>query len=209
VTTPVDPLAFCVGPVEVRYGGNASKNRVSPDLARLIDKDQKVLTSVTGEIRTDYGRGIYTVDAPKCQAAAGFLAEQPEITLQDLTIRCRNRYGSIVVVPLDGRPLAESRQVLVQAGTVARPAGWIARQRTIEAKGRQHDGLQIMRKGSAPILVENTAAEISLANPRLRKAIPLDTNGQPMGGKVPVRADGRRVTLTLPENTLYTILCAD
>lgn len=66
------------------------------------------LTSVTGEIRTDYNRGIYTVNAPRWQAAAGFLAEQPAITLNDLTIRCRNRYGAIVVVPLDDLPLAES-----------------------------------------------------------------------------------------------------
>ena len=79
VSTPVDPLAFCVGPVQVRYGGSAANNRVSAKLDELIDKENKVLTSVTGEIRTDYGKGVYTVNAAKCQGAAGFLAEEPEI----------------------------------------------------------------------------------------------------------------------------------
>ncbi|MHB8899970.1 MAG: hypothetical protein ACYC6Y_14580, partial [Thermoguttaceae bacterium] len=84
VSTPVDPLAFCVGPVRVLYGGSAANNRVSPRLGELVDTKNKILTSVTGEIRTDYGRGIYTVNAPRCQGAAGFLAEEPEIALGDV-----------------------------------------------------------------------------------------------------------------------------
>jgi len=206
VSTPVDPLAFCVGPVEVRYGGTAANNRVSPKLDQLIDKENQVLTSVTGEIRTDYGKGIYTVSAARCQGAAGFLARQPEIVLQDVTIRCRNNYGSLVLVPLDDRPLAQSGQILVQAGTVARPAGWIARERSVEAGGKLHDGLQIMRKGGEPVLVENTDARIEIANPSLRKATALDVNGLPISVEVAVTRRDGRLSLTLPPNVLYTIV---
>jgi len=209
VQTTVDPLAFCVGKVQVRYGGTAANNRVSPKLAGLIDKDKKVLTSVTGQIRTDYGKGIYTVNAPKCQAAAGFLAEQPPIQLGDVTLRSRNAYGSIVVVPLDDRPLAESRKVLVQCGTVARPAGWIARERSVEAGGKRHDGFQILRKGGDPVLIQNTDAEIEIANPSLRKATALDTNGLPTGAAVEVRRDAGTLRVTLPPNALYTLLSGD
>lgn len=209
VSTPVDPLAFCVGPVQVRYGGNAANNRVSSKLHTLIDTDNKVLTSVTGEIRTDYGRGIYTVDAQKCQAAAGFLSQEPEIALGDVTIRSRNTYGSLVVVPLDDQPLAQSRKILVQAGTVARPSGWIARQRSVEAGGDLHDGFQIMRKGDAPLLIENTAAEIAIANPSLRKATALDINGLATDLDVTVQRRGERLHVILPANTLYTIMSAD
>ncbi len=206
VSTPVDPLAFCVGPVRVRYGGSAANNRVSSKLDELIDTKNKTLTSVTGEIHTDYGKGIYTVDAPKCQGAAGFLAAEPEIALGDVTLRSRNNYGSLVLVPLDDRPLAVSKKVLVQAGTVARPAGWISRARSVEAGGQLHGGFQIMRKGSDPVLVENTDARIEIANPSLRKATALDTNGLPMDVDVAVERRDGRLHVTLPPNALYTVI---
>jgi hypothetical protein len=190
----------------VEYGGSAANNQVARELAGLIDKEKKTLTSITGEIRTDYGRGIYTVNAPKCQAAAGFLSEQAEIELEDVTIRCRNAYASLVVVPLDDRPLGQSRKILVQAGTVARPSGWIARRRSVEAGGELHDGFQILRKGDAPVLVENTAGEIAIANPSLREATALDVNGQPMDVDVRVQRRGERLHVTLPPNALYTVL---
>jgi len=209
VTTPVAPLAFCVGPVRVRYGGTAANNRVAPELNKLIDKENSKLTSVTGEIRTDYAKGIYTVDAEKCQAAAGFLAEEREIVLTDVTIRCRNDYASLVVVPLDDRPIAESRKILVQAGTVARPSGWIARERSVEAGGKLHDGFQILRKGNAPVLVENTHAEVAIANPALKKATALDPNGQPMDVEVRVQRRGDRLHMTLPAEALYTVVSSE
>ncbi len=206
VQTTVDPLAFCVGKVQVRYGGSAAHNRVSPKLDGLIDKQNKVLTSVTGQIRTDYGKGIYTVNAPKCQAAAGFLGQEQAIALREVTFRVRNRYGSVVVVPLDDRPLAESQKILVQVGTVARPAGWIARERAVEAGGQLHDAFQILRKGGEPVLVENTDAEVTVANPRLRKATALDVNGAPMQEDVAVENRDGQLHVTLPPNALYTIL---
>lgn len=209
ISTPVDPLAFCVGPVQVRYGGSAANNRVSSRLGSLIDTQAKILTSVTGQIRTDYGKGLYTVSAPKCQGAAGFLAESPEIALGDVTIRSRNAYGSVVVVPLDDRPLAQSQQVLIQAGTIARPAGWIARQRSVEAGGQLHDGFQILRKGGDPVLVENTRAQVEIANPSVRQATALDINGLPMDEPVAIQRRGDRLLVTLPLDALYTIVGKD
>lgn len=209
VATPVDPLAFCVGPVQVRYGGSAANNRVTPKLETLIDKQNKTLTSITGEIRTDYGKGIYTVNAARCQGAAGFLSQEPEIELGDVSIRSRNAYGSLVVVPLDGQPLSQSKEILIQAGTVARPAGWIARERSVEAGGQLHDAFQILNKGGEPILIENTDAVVAISNPLLRTATALDVNGQPMPVSVPVKRRAGQLFVTLPPNSLYTIVTAE
>jgi len=209
VTTPVDPLAFCVGPVAVKYGGNAANNQVSPKLAELIDKDAQRLTSITGQIRTDYGKGLYTVDAPKCQAVAGFLNTVPDLALGAVTIRARNAYGSIIAVPLDDQPLASSKQVLIAAGTVSRPSGWIARERSTEAGGQLHDGLQILRKGDAPVLIENIDADLVITNPNLTKAVALDINGRPMDAAVRAERKGGRLTVMLPPNTLYTVLSGE
>ena len=209
VDTPVNPLAFCVGPVQVKYGGDASRNRVVSNLDDLIDTEHKILTSVTGEIRTDYGKGIYTVNAPKCQAVAGFLSQEKEIVLKDLTIRSRNAYGSLVAVPLDDQPLATSRKVLVQSGTVARSSGWIARARSVDVKGELYDGMQILRKGSDPVLVENTDAEILIANPNLKRAVALDPNGQPAEIAVKCSREGSALRAVLPANALYTVLTGE
>ena len=131
------------------------------------------------------------------------------LALADVTLRCRNAYGSLVLVPLDDRPLAESRKVLVQAGTVARPAGWIARARSVEAGDELHNGLQIMRKGGDPVLVENTKARIEIANTSLSKATALDVNGLPMDVDVAVTRRDGRLHVTLPPNALYTIVSED
>jgi hypothetical protein len=208
VQTPQDPLAFCVGPVKVRYGGSAEKNRVSPRLGELIDRENKMLRSVTGQITTDYGRGVYMVDAPKCQGAAGFLATRPEIKLKDVVIRSKNAYASVILVPLDDLPLAKSRQVLVQVGTVARPRGWVARNRKIEAGGVVHDGFQILRMGEMPLMIANTETSVTIANPALKRATALDLNGQPQKSVITMTSDGKSVTVVLPPDALYTILSA-
>jgi hypothetical protein len=209
VKTPVDSLAFCTGPVKVRYGGDAKNNRLSPQLDELIDTENKHVRSVTGQIALDYGKGVYTVDAPRCQGAAGFLATTPEIKLGDTVIRCGNDYATIVVVPIDGKPIASSRKVLVQVGTVARPRGWIARERAVVAGEKEHDGFQILDKGGPPLMIANTDATLTIANPDLNRAVALDLNGQPTGAKVAIARRGRTLHVTLPPDALYTVLSAE
>ena len=121
----VDPLAFMVGPVQVKYGGDPAQTFVA-DLSRFIDRSRKVVRSATGELTTDFGKGLYTVDAPKVQAAAGFLAQAGPVQLSQLRIACANPYATIVAVALDDQPLATSRKVLIQVGTTCRPSGWAA-----------------------------------------------------------------------------------
>ena len=209
VKTTQDPLAFCVGPVTVKLGGEAKNNRAHPRLAELVDPVKKQLRSVTGEIATDFGLGIYTVNAPRCQAAAGFLAKRPEIALADVTIRCTNDYATIVVVPLDGQPLAASKRVLVQVGTTARASGWVVRPRAIDNDGAVVDGLQILRQGSAPWLIANTTASVAIRNPALTRATVLDHNGMQRGAVTPLRRVGGTAICDLPADALYTILSAE
>jgi hypothetical protein len=206
VDTPVDPIAFGTGPVKVKYGGSAEKNRVSEKLEELVDWREKTFTSVTGQITTNFEEGIYQVDAPKCQAVAGFLERQPEYRLTDVTIRTKNDYATIMVVPLDGKPIRESGQVLVQVGTVARPKGWVARRRTIETDGDRHEGFQIMRLGEAPLMIANAHVQVAIANPRLSRAVALDLNGMPVRRKIALKREDKTLSLQLPEDVLYTLL---
>ncbi len=209
VQTPVDPLAFCVGPVEVKYGGNAENNKVSPELDTLIDKDKKTLKSVTGEITTDYANGVYMVNAPKFQGAAGFLKTQDVIQLGNTTIECDNDYASIVAVCLDDKPLAESEKILVQVGTVARPDGWIVRDRVVVNNEKEYEGVQILEKGGDTLLIENTKATWSIRNPKLANAVALDENGVAIEAKITLERKGDTLHVKLPANALYTIISSE
>jgi len=117
VKTTLDPLAYLVGGVRVVYGSDPAKTEVV-DLAKYIDRERKTVRSITGQIETDYGRGVYRVNSPTAQAVAGFLKEAGPQHLADVDVNCRNNYATIVVVPLDRKPLRESSKVLVQVGTV-------------------------------------------------------------------------------------------
>ena len=57
VKTAVDPLAYLVGAVREWFMAAIQPRRRVADLARCIDRKNKVVRSLTGQIETDYGRG--------------------------------------------------------------------------------------------------------------------------------------------------------
>ncbi|TVR51006.1 MAG: hypothetical protein EA425_08145 [Puniceicoccaceae bacterium] len=203
-TAGVDPLAFLVGPVRVRYDGDPARTRIA-DLDTFIDADEGVVRSNTGEIELDHRRGILRVDAPKAQAAAGFLGAAGTIRLSDVILRTENDYLALYVVSLDGEDLRTSRHVLVQAGTVARPYGYREEPATFTAGDREVRGHRITDLGSAPWNLDKNRAEISLRNEHLDRAVALDGNGDFLH-EIPVRRHGTSLSFTFPEDALYVIL---
>lgn len=202
-----DPLAFLVGPVEVKYGGDPAKTKIA-DLSRYIDHDKKIVRSVTGEITLNYGEGLCTVNAPKAQGVTGFLKKAGEIALRDVTIRSGNGYATIAVVAMDDRPLRESHRILVQVGTNARPTGW----QTERAEFKSDDGKQtfqgyrIAKTGTPPLRIVNTDVTLVVNNAGLKKATLLDTAGYPIKEIEGAQANGGKFTLTLPPNAMYVVL---
>ena len=178
--TGADPLAFLVGPVEVKFDGDPAKTRVV-DLSRYIDNQKKVVRSITGEVTFDYGGGLCTLDTPKAQGACGFLAKAKVIRLGDIAIRSRNGYAAVAVVSMDEEPLASSRKILVQVGTSARPAGW--KTRAAEFPGEDGKtplkGFQVVSTGTPPWRIVNTETSLVVRNPALTKATLLDPAGYP------------------------------
>jgi hypothetical protein len=196
----VDPLAFLVGPVEVEYGADAAKTVVSPDLGKRIDTAKKVVTSATGEITMDYGRGVCVVDTPKSKGVCGFLKQAGgSFALTDAVIASGNRYATINLVAMDDQPLKSSRQVLLQYGSIAKPTGW-------ETKDLGHDKEEIVNVGHKPWQVVKADATVTLANPGLTKAVALDPAGFPTATAVLVKREGGKLIVTLPPDALYVVL---
>jgi len=192
----LDPLSFYVGPVERAIGADGARSG-GVDLGKYIDHRNKTVTSVGGQTAWDYGRGLVTVNTPRCRGAAGFLSKAGPIALGDVTIESANEYGAIIVISLDGKSLAGSRKILIQAMTEERLSGFKA------AGGRITD------LGSAPFGVRKIAAKISLkqsaSSSRMRVTV-LDENGY-AGKKGPgVTVSGGRTVVELAEQGVYHVL---
>lgn len=202
----IDPMAFLVGPVEVKYGGDPAKSRTA-DLTSYIDNTHKVVKSVTGEIRLDYGKGICTLDAPRAQGVSGFLNKVGDFHLSDITLHSANDYATIAVVSLDDQPLKTSKKILVQVGTKVRPTGWQARPTDFNSDdGKQvFHGFEIVNTGTMPWRIADTEATLTLKNPNITHAIVLDTAGYPIKELKGATASGA-FSLPLPPDAMYLIL---
>lgn len=202
----INPLAFLVGPVEVKYGGDPAKT-TAMDFSKCIDEQNKVVTSATGELRLNYGTGWCSIDAPKAQGVTGFLKKAGSFSLSTLSIDSKNDYAAILAVSLDDQDLSRSRSILIQVTTQCRPYHWKESQATFkDPEGKNtYEGRRIDDTGSEPWNEVDTQAVITVRNPNLKKLIPLDANGMPQG-ELKGEPRGDAFTVTLPPNALYVIL---
>lgn len=200
LTGGVDPLAFFVGPVEVDYGVDGAKTAISPDLATLNNLAKKTVTSNTGEIVLDYGRGVCVVDAPKSKGVCGFLKDAGgSFALTDATIVSGNRYATINLVAMDDQPLKSSKQVLLQVDTIGRATGW-------EAKDTGGGKMQVVKVGVKPWQVVKADVTVTLANAGLTKAVALDPAGFASAIAVTVKQEGGKLVVTMPADALYVVM---
>lgn len=202
----VNPLAFLVGPVEVKYGGDPAKS-TTLDMTKYIDSTAKTVKSVTGEIQLDYGMGICTVDTPRAQGVTGFLKKKGLFTFGDITLRSANDYATLLVVPMDDKTIRDSGKLLVQVGTYARPTGWQSMPtdfKSDDGKETFH-GFEIVNTGTMPWRISSTQMTLSVKNAHLHKATLLDAAGYPVREITGTR-QGEAFALALPANTMYLLL---
>ena len=90
----------------------------------FIAPGQNFVESDTGEIKRDWAKGVLTINTPRTQAACGWIGGEM-LALADATLRITTAKAAVVLTSLDGKPLAESRRVLLTtvARVVASPGG--------------------------------------------------------------------------------------
>ena len=116
----IDPLVHFAGRTNVNFSERGGPARLK-DSRPFIDRRHQVVTSSTGELRLDYGKGVLTINAPSAQGISGTLRDAGTLELKDLTISSKLELGHIVAVSLDGKPLATSRRILLQAMSEEKP----------------------------------------------------------------------------------------
>jgi hypothetical protein len=116
-----------------------------------LDLQKKEIRSTTGELYWNYGRGYVTANSPRTQAAVGFLADVP-VKLADCEIRTANRCASILVTSWDGKPLSQSRHILITA---------VGRSRNTDM-AYSRGGQRLLAIGKPPVLLEGVRGTVVL-----------------------------------------------
>ena len=192
----LDPLAPLAGRVEVNVAAKAGGSSKTKDLSAFIDRNARIVRSVTGELRWDWGRGVMTVDAPAAAGATGLLGQAGELALTAVHISSGNLYGAVLVVAMDGNPLASSAKILVQVMTEDANSGWSA-----PGSGPR----EIVDVGGPPLVVREIAGRIRFKRPDAAslRVTPLDPNGYAAAATTPLGPKGE---LQLRPRTLHYLI---
>ncbi len=153
----IDPLVHFAGRTNVNFTDRGGPPKLK-DLKPFIDRRRQVVASSTGELRLDYGKGVLTINAPAAQGISGALREAGTAELKDLTISSKLELGHIVAVSLDGKPLATSRRILLQAMSEEKPTDF----RTEPAPGGDK---RITSIGHDPWLVKELDGVVKFKRP--------------------------------------------
>lgn len=183
----IDPRAFYVGKVQMNFTEKPGSLRMA-DLSKYIDDGAKRIRSATGQLLWDYGTGRVTMNAPGAQGVTGFLRQAGPFKTTDVSIASPMEYGTVVLVAMDGKPIATSGKILLQVMSEEKNYGW----ETSEDGGMK----RIEKIGSAPLVVKEFAGTVTLhrKDAAKLKVTPLDFNGyrqQPVGGAKAIRLQPR------------------
>jgi hypothetical protein len=190
----IDPLLHYAGRADVRFTDAAGSVTVA-DLRPLIDHAKQVVTSSTGELKLDYGKGVLTINAPRAQGASGNLGSAGPIDTADLSIQCDLDLAHVVAVSLDDQPLGVSSRILLQVMSEEKASGFRTEPVPPNLK-------RIAAIGTDPWLVKNLAGTVKFKrnDAAQLKVTPLDFNGHPAG-----QAGAAREIRLLPATVYYLI----
>jgi hypothetical protein len=188
----IDPLSFLVGKVALNFTSEAKPSHTL-NLGRYIDREKKVVRSATGELTWDYGQGLVTVDSPMAQGLTGFLSKG-RLATAAVDANVPLEYGSVILVSLDGKPIASSGKILLQVMSQESVYGF---QTTGSGK------LTITNTGSAPLVVKKFRGTVSLKRPDASsmKVTALDANGYPRQ-----KLSGGASKIELLEDAFYYVI---
>lgn len=203
--TKVNPLVFLTGKAEVEFGTENSQLFVNPVLKSLIDTEEKTVTSSTGEMSLDYGRGIFTLDTPYAKGLTGFLSGDVGYVLNGVYIKSINEYATVSIVSMDELPLENSEMILIQTGTVYRPSGWKEEPSELERNGDTIQGFRILNAGHMPWMAEPLKMHVELRNEVVNEALLLNTAGYEVS-RLKLKRQSDMVILDLPDNATYVVL---
>jgi hypothetical protein len=159
-----------------------------------VDRKAGTVATRDGALVWEFERGLVRLAAPRAQGITGFLAGAGRVELPDVVIESANEYGSVLVVSLDGEPIARSRRLLIQAVTEDRPSGFRA------------EGGRILDLGSGPMLVRDVAATVVLRGRSRLRTVRVVAPSLAERGRIEPEIRGRDLRVALPRDASYVVV---
>lgn len=224
----MDTIAAYLGRVDLAF--DMDDDFVYPGLFDNYDSENNIARSVTGELTLNLGvypykvtakdaeniptawedgRGHLVIDAPRAQGATGWLDIAGNVNTADLTIRFRQEFGSVVVVPLDGRPINQSSKLLVQHMGRDRPKGYTTSRFVHRIGTTDYAAKQIATLGEMPWLLEDMTGNLTLKgipDSRIVSVQPTDVNGYASGSPITGSSTSAGYRFNLPSKNIYTVI---
>jgi hypothetical protein len=196
-----DPALFLAGPVARTFTDKPGYLTLAANAAQCHDRRAGIIRSATGELALDYRQGLLTIDAPRAQAAVGFLKQGGPQALRDVTITIENEYANVLVISLENQPLAESKHILVQALTKEMNLGWK------EERIPRSPTVILEETGEPPVLLESLRGSILLRGKRAAdwQAWALNPNGRRIAD-VNLNDANNGMHVAFPDNAIYVEL---
>ncbi len=169
----IDPLIHYAGRAEVNFTGAPGRTTLA-DLKPYIDRTRKTVRSTTRELTLDYEKGLLIINAPQAQGASGNLKAGGQLVLSDITLQSELENAHIVLVALDGEPIATSKRMLLQAMSEEQPTDFATEDAGNGSK-------KITNIGKDPWLVKKLSGTVKFNSARGQQIQPLDLNGRPTG----------------------------
>ncbi|NOY74449.1 MAG: hypothetical protein GXP32_01490 [Kiritimatiellaeota bacterium] len=195
----VNPSACLVGNVDYKFGGKGAKSAVRARLiSKNINKKKGYIKSSTGELTLNYKKGYLKINTPRSQAFVGFFPKRKPVHLKDATITVKNAYGSVLVISLDGKTIADSEHILLQFFSEERNSNW----KVDVIKGDPYR--KIKNAGDAPVLSKIMRGAVLLKgkNKEEWKAYKLNVNGF-RAGELSFDQRSIHLKVNLPSDTFY------
>ena len=160
------------------------------------------IASDTGQLlweAAEKGAGRLTINAPRAQAALGWIGGQTLRTL-DTEFHLTTPFCAVSLTALDGEPLSASKKILLVAAARCANTGmqWNADRTSISDQW-----------GGPPLLIEPVEGQIQLRHAGGLELVPLDGTGQPRAGNQSLLAahDGTcTIRLAKADATVWYVL---
>ncbi len=190
----LDPLMHYAGRVNVNFVTTAASVSVR-DLKPFIDHAAQTVTSSTGELKLDYGKGVLILNAARAQGVSGLLQSIGTFETKDLAIRSDMELGHIVAVALDEQPLAASGRILLQVMSEEQTSNF-------QAEAASANARRIANIGADPWQIRELKGTVKFKRPDAAqlKVTALDENGYATGSASPASE------LKLRPATLYYLI---
>ena len=114
-------------------------------------KKEQYYVSITGEIATDLKNKTFQLNTERSQATSGFIGGKAYET-DDMINEIENEFATVTMLSLSTEPIWNADKVLLTVAGDARNTGEI----------RSADGMEIVRGGWAPILIEPITGKVTI-----------------------------------------------